>query len=287
MLLPGGPMSRIARLLVAYNSAQALRDYAASALPGVDTLVVDNASADDTCAVAESLGFLVLRLERNIGFGGAIMRGLASLDHDFVFVANPDVKADLSAVSTLLEAAARYPEADVFVPSIRNDDGSLFFRFESQFEPRARHRQPPEGEACIRTISGAALLVRREPFLANGFDAGIFLYFEDDDLSLRYAAARRAIIYVPQAEVGHAANKSSAPSRRTDRLKNLAFGWSWGYVMSKHGMGDVRATRRYLLWRALRAALTLRPARARRHLEVREGLARFQHNLGWPTLADC
>lgn len=280
-------MSRIARLLVAYNSASALREYAASALPGVDTLVVDNASSDDTCAAAEALGFRVLRLERNIGFGGAIMRGLSTLEHEFVFIANPDVKAEAGAVSILIDAARRYPEADIFVPAIRNDDGGLFFRYESQFEPRARHRKPPEGEACIRTISGAALLVRRAAFVENGFDPGIFLYFEDDDLSLRYAKAHRPMVYIPRAEVGHAANKSSSPSRRTDRLKNLAFGWSWGYVMHKHGMGDARRTRRYLLWRAFRAALTLRPTRARRHLEIREGMARFLEAKGWPTLADC
>jgi N-acetylglucosaminyl-diphospho-decaprenol L-rhamnosyltransferase len=265
----------IARLIVSYNSAQALRDYAAIPLPGVETLVVDNASRDNTLEVAAGLGFRVLALPLNHGFGGAIMQGLAALEHDLVFIANPDLAIGEEALAHLVDAAARYPEADLFVPSIRKGDGSLFFRHESLFEPRARHRQPPDGEACIHTISGAAMLVRRASFVQHGFDPEIFLYFEDDDLSIGYAKARRPIIYVPQAQVMHGADKSSTPSRATDRLKNLSFGWSWGYVMRKHAIGDPARTAQHLLWRVLRAALTLRFARARRHWEVRAGLMRF------------
>lgn len=266
----------IARLIVTYNSAEALAKFVSPLrAEAVETLVVDNASRDATRAVAAGLGYRVLTLGENHGFGTAIMRGLATLDADLVLVANPDITLDQTAVDTLVDAARRYPDADFFVPAIRKADGRAFFRYESQFEPRARHRLPPDGEACILAISGAVFLVRRAEFLEHGFDPEIFLYFEDDDLALSYAAAKRPMIYVPDAVAEHAANQSSVPTRATDRLKNLSFGWSWGYVMTKHGRGDAAASRRALLFRALRALLTLRFARARRHWEVSEGLARF------------
>jgi N-acetylglucosaminyl-diphospho-decaprenol L-rhamnosyltransferase len=262
-----------ARLIVSYNSAEALQRFATPL--SIPTLVVDNASTDLTRKVAEGLGFRVLALDANHGFGSAIMKGLAALDDELVLVVNPDLSTDEAALEALIDAAQRYPEADLFVPAILKPDGTSFFRFESRFEPRAVHREPPEGEACIATMSGAAFLVRRSSFLTHGFDPAIFLYFEDDDLSLSYAAARRPIIYLPQTRVIHAGNVSSVPNRATDRLKNISFGWSWGYVMMKHRCGDPAASARGLILKMLGALLTFRFSRLRRHAETREGLLAF------------
>ena len=272
------------RLLITYNSADALHRYGLEPA-GIKTCVVDNGSSDETCATARALGFTVTALGTNIGFGAAIMRGLAQIDDDLVFVANPDIKTDENAIGALVDAAKRYPEADLFVPAIKRGDGRTFFRYESQFDERALHRVPPSNEACIRIMSGAAMLVRRKSFLNHGFDPEIFLYFEDDDLSMRYAAEKRQIIYVPQSEVFHGANDSSSFSRATERLKNLSFGWSWGYVMEKHGKGNAKETTRRLLWRALIAFLSLRPRRLRRHLEVREGMLHYLNGISAASLA--
>ncbi len=262
-----------ARLLVTHQSAAALERFA-HPLP-VATLIVDNASTDQTRAVAARLGYRVLALEVNYGFGTAIMCGLEQLEDDLVFIANPDLEIAAADLERLVAAAERYPDADLFLPALEKADGSLFFRCESRFEPRARDRQPPQGECCIRTPSGAAMLVRRKSFLAHGFDARIFLYFEDDDLGLSYARDKRAMIYVPQARARHAGNLSSASSPALEARKNISFGWSWGYVMEKHGLGLAAAALQETRRRRLGALLTLRWRRARRHAGVAEGLRRY------------
>ena len=70
----------------------------------------------------------------------------------------------------------------------------------SQF-PR---RQPPAEDREIPVLSGAAIFVRRSDFAAvEGFDPGIVLYHEDDDLSFRLRRDRGSLMYVHDAVIEH------------------------------------------------------------------------------------
>lgn len=277
-----GPTPALARLVVAYESADALRaNHMASAY---DTFVVDNASRDGTRDVAAALGYRVLALAQNHGYGRAIMHALAHMDADLVFIANPDVRASDDTLAALVDAAQRYPDADLFVPRLLRDDGSEFFRHADRFEAGVRDRAIPEGDACIRTLSGAALLVRRASFLTHGFDPNIFLYFEDDDLARGYAKAKRPIVFVAAAQARHAGDSSSAPSREIEALKSLSFGWSLGYVLTKHRLGILRREIAGACVKCAGAVLTLRFGRARRMWLVLRGLMRFASGRPAPAL---
>ena len=272
----------LARLVVAYESADALRaNHMASAH---HTFVVDNASRDDTRDIAAALGYRVLALARNHGYGRAIMHALAHMDADLVFIANPDVRASDATLAALADAAQRYPDGDLFVPRLLRDDGSEFFRHADRFEGGVRDRVIPEGDACIRTLSGAAMLVRRASFLTHGFDPNIFLYFEDDDLARSYATARRPIVFVAAAQAHHAGDSSSKPSREIEALKSLSFGWSLGYVLTKHRLGKLRGEIVAAGVKCTGAILTLRFGRARRMWRVLRGLSRFAAGRPAPAL---
>ncbi len=228
----------LTRVVVAYNSGEVLRWQAeqSAALP---TLLVDNASADDTAEIARGLGYELRRLPANEGFGRGVMAGLREVRTDLALVVNPDVAVDGAAIEALLAAARAFPECDLFVPKLLDERGAVFFRHESSLERRRARREVPEGLACIPMISGAAMLIRVAPFLAfGGFDPAIFLYFEDDDLALRYRAARRPIIFVPEARVLHLGDRSSGGDPRASRIKDVSFGWSRAYLMQKHGRGS-------------------------------------------------
>ncbi|ESR24836.1 glycosyltransferase [Lutibaculum baratangense] len=227
----------ITRLVVSYNSA-AILPWQARQCCEMPVLVVDNASSDGSADLAASLGARVLRLPANIGYGRAIMSGLAQVDTDFALVLNPDAAIDAASLGALADAATRYPECDLFVPALIGEDGTGFYRVESSLEKRQRHRRPPEGEACVPIISGAAMLVRVRAFREfGGFDPAIFLYFEEDELCFRYRAARRPIIYVPSATVQHLRDRSSSGDDATGLVKDVSFGWSLAYVMRRHGVG--------------------------------------------------
>ena len=241
--------------------------------------------------MAESLGFKTLPLGNNYGFGGAIMRALARMDADFVLVCNPDVVVGTESVKALLAAAQRYSDTDIFVPALLRVDGRPFFRFETKVKPASgikvdAGRILPAGDACVRLISGAVFLVRRKEFLSFGFDPHIFLYFEDDDLALSYWAAKRAIVYVPEAQFLHVGNGSSSPSPALDILKGQSFGWSLGYTMTKHKTGDIRTVLRSARLKYWGALLSGRRGRARYHQALIEGVKRFLRGERAPYLPE-
>jgi GT2 family glycosyltransferase len=233
------PFNLVTRLLVGYNSADVL-DYSYISSDVLPTLLVDNESNDQTGSRAESLGYQVLRMGVNAGYSRAINAGLRQIKSEFALISNPDLRIVPSGLAALFNAAMRYPDANVFVPRVVKSDGVDHFRYENRFETRAKYRVPPGGDACIAAVSGAALLVRRQEFLTSGgFDENIFLYFEDDELGMRYRKKRQPIIFVADARAEHLGDKSSASSAKLDRLKHKSFGWSWAYVMTKYQTGSM------------------------------------------------
>jgi len=270
----GAGIAEVTRLLVTYNSADIL-SYSMLPEGTIATVAVDNASRDGTAEQAREIGYRVIAMESNAGYSSAIMTGLKSIKTEFALITNPDLKIEPDDIRKLVEAARAYPDCDVFVPRIFKPDGGEFFRYETRFEPRVKDRRPPEGDACVPTLSGAALLVRTKPFIANGgFDTKIFLYFEDDELSLRYQKNNWPMIFVGSAAAVHVGDASSPPDAAVNRIKHVSFGWSWAYVMALHGIGNRWLSLAGVLGKLFIYAISFRSRKLRRQIGILEGFAR-------------
>jgi glycosyltransferase involved in cell wall biosynthesis len=71
-------LGRIAAVVPAYNEAGAIArvvDEIRAFDPGIEVVVVDDASTDETAAAAAARGATVLRLPFNVGIGGAVQTG--------------------------------------------------------------------------------------------------------------------------------------------------------------------------------------------------------------------
>jgi GT2 family glycosyltransferase len=232
----------VTAIVVAFNSAQALSGCIEPlSREGVPVVVVDNASTDETVAVAERLGAQVVRNRRNEGYGRANNVGVRSCDSEFVLVINPDCTIEPGAVDALVNAAAHYPDAGVFAPKIVEPNGRVFFQPRSLLAPYLQNPRGqlviPEGEACVPFVSGACFLIRRELFMRlGGFDENIFLFYEDDDLCRRVADSGAAIIYVPEAVARHGRGKSSGASGGVILKSRWHQAWSRAYVSRKYGL---------------------------------------------------
>lgn len=232
----------ITAVVVSYDSAEVLPAcLEALAREGVPAVVVDNASSDESRAVAAKMGARVIANARNEGYGRANNAGVAACDTVYVLIVNPDLELGEGAARELLAAAERYPDAGLLAPRIVEPSGRVFLQPRSLLSPphlnRAGAMIVPEGDACLPFLSGACLLVRREFFLAlGGFDPAIFLFYEDDDLCRRVRDSGHALIHVDRARVRHARGRSSAPSpaRRFKARWHLA--WSERYVARKYGL---------------------------------------------------
>lgn len=229
-------------MIVTYNSADDVGDLLDSVRADAGelrlaVLVADNASADDTVAVARRHApeALVFDTGGNIGYAAAINSALARLDGSRpVLILNPDAAVAPGAIATMLESL----EGDVgaVVPRFVGDDGAVSLslrrepslsaalgdalvgarlrsrpgRFaETVFDP-APYEMPHE----VEWATGAALLLSPAAMAAVGaWDEQFFLYSEETDYFRRLRDAGFRIMYTPGAVIRHSEGGSGASSR--------------------------------------------------------------------------
>ena len=243
------PAAAITAIVVSYDSAEVLPACLdALAGEGVPAIVVDNASGDDSRAIAEAKGARVIANARNEGYGRANNIGVAAAGTPYVLIVNPDLELGRGAAAALLEAAERYPDAGMLAPRIVEPSGRVFLQPRSLLSPahlnRAGTMAIPEGDACLPFLSGACLLIRRELFVAlGGFDPAIFLFYEDDDLCRRMRDAGHALVHVHAAEARHGRGRSTAPSPQRRFKARWHLAWSEHYIARKYGLVEPKPLR--------------------------------------------
>ncbi|MGQ3672510.1 glycosyltransferase family 2 protein [Xanthobacter sp. TB0136] len=236
-------------VFVTYNSAAVILRAVASVPAACAVVIVDNASPRGTAWQKElTRPATVLDMGRNAGFGTACNAGARAAQTRFVMFLNPDATLEEEALPRLLAACATYGEPLILMPAMADESGRLMRKEGTIFEkvPRSARLKEAEiaGDYCTRFVHGGAFLVSRETFEdLGGFDEQIFLYHEDDDLSLRALARKVAITVVPGARVMHAQGGSSTPGMgqtfRINRFKQQ----SENYVRAKYGRSGSRFLR--------------------------------------------
>lgn len=230
---------RISIITVTYNSSAIVENLLSSIPADVPVILVDNASGDSatTQSLAAAHGAHFFANKQNIGFGPACNQGAAEAETEFLFFVNPDAELFEDTLDQLLAAADAHPEASAFNTRILKGDGSLFFKRRSKLIDKSLWlgRDAAEQDGEVPVLNGGALMVRRAAFeKVNGFDPAIFLFHEDDDLSLRLKSECGPLRYVYGARVKHLLGHSTERSARTAALKAWYMGQSRVYGAEKH-----------------------------------------------------
>lgn len=184
--------------------------------PDLQTILVDNASSDESLVLVERdyPEVVVVRLESNLGLTGAINRGLALANGDVIVPLNNDTEVDRHWAQALAEALEAHPDAGMAASKMlmfdRRDvlhsagdamrmDGipvnrGVWQKDEGQFD----------GDEYIWGGCGGAVAYRRHMLDDIGpFDEDLFMYCEDVDLNWRAQLAGYRCIFAPQARVYH------------------------------------------------------------------------------------
>lgn len=288
-------LRRVGVVIVTYASARTIeRTLDALPLDGLGGLVVvDNASPDDTAAVARASNATVIQQE-NLGFGAGNNRGAAELETELLLFLNPDAvlyAEDLERLVAHLDAHPRcavvgprvtsggqptYAAGDI--PSLLSEVRPLLPAPLSRLGPRRRIEPGTESTGPVGYVEGACFVVRREALeAAGGFDPGYFLYFEELELAQRVRRLGLEVHLCAEAVVEHAMGASTSglahrgsPHLVTSRIRYLrrwhgeraARTWarcamlSWS-LRSRAGRLDVTTAR--ALREAARDALALPP----------------------------
>jgi GT2 family glycosyltransferase len=181
-------------------------------------IVVDNASADDSIAVAECAGAKVVRLERNLGFAAAVNRGIESTTADWIAILNNDVTLAPDWLATLLSAIEKdAPEQEqVWFATgktlMAGDPSRIDGTFDAISRGACTYRcgsGKPDGQFWnqphrIRMAPMTAALFQHRLFMEIGsLDEGFESYLEDVDFGIRCAIHDRWGVYVPAAVAYH------------------------------------------------------------------------------------
>lgn len=229
---------RVQFVVVAYRSAGeiagCLDSIAADAPAGSTVVVVDNASPDDSAAVASSHASRprIVSSPANLGFGGGCNLGATDSQAEALFFLNPDARLKPGATAILIAALQQDATLAVVAPRVVDPTGESRAA-SAGAEPSLRStighflglgRIPglrrlfrpvylADGLAATRPdwVSGAAMLVRTSAFeQVGGFDGRIFMYMEDVDLCRRLREKGWAIGYEPGAVVEHVMGHSQS-----------------------------------------------------------------------------
>ena len=277
-------LARVCVVTVACNSAAALRGMLGSMPPGLGVIVVDNASRDDSTAVAEAAGARAIRNAANLGFGAGCNIGMAAAETEFVLLANPDTRLDAAAIAQLVAAADAFPDAAILAPTLCDERGERVRSWDVEqlhrrLLARKRGAEPwPEGPLCAEFLSGACMLLRASDGLR--FNEDFFPFYEDDAICAASRAKGRALVLVPDAVMHHAGGGSSAPSQALSAFKARHMAWSrLHYMALMRGSAAARREASARVWhhagKAFGHALTLR------FEKLRADLAGLGGTLAW------
>jgi GT2 family glycosyltransferase len=215
---------QVSVIVVSYNTRDLLRQCLRSIEPHHEIVVVDNASHDGSAdmVVAEFPDAVLIRNEKNVGFGVANNQGMDAASGDYVLLLNSDAEARPGAID-LLESemyddlaavGGKLVFPDGRIQESAANDLTLWVVFceqlylEKVFKSYWRSSKLPKGGE-VEQVMGACLMMERN---AAKFDERFFLYCEDTELChrLRWQGQIR---YVPQAEFVHHLGASTSGRR--------------------------------------------------------------------------
>lgn len=176
---------------------------AASTLPPLEVLVIDDASRDDTAAIARATGVRVLELETNRGPAHARNRGVEIARGDVVFFVDADVRLHPEAIAIAAECLHRDPTLTAVFGSY--DEQPSDPRFVSQYKNLFHHWVHQHSRDEASTFWTGCGAIRRDIYLAiGGLNEGYRRpSIEDIELGSRLRAAGCRIRLEKRMQASH------------------------------------------------------------------------------------
>lgn len=190
---------------------------------GVEIVVADNASTDDSVAFLESSFPQVRRIAfgQNHGFAEGYNLALAQVEAEYAVLLNSDVEVTENWLQPLTDFLDRHPDVAAVQPKILSERQKNLFEYagaaggfiDRYGYPFCRGRvlseiEADEGQydriADVFWATGACLAIRLNVFReAGGLDGTFFAHMEEIDLCWRIRARGHRIVCVPQSTVFH------------------------------------------------------------------------------------
>lgn len=221
-------MNSTAIVILNWNTSDLLKRFLPlvinrSQYPGVEIVVADNGSTDDSASLVANTfpEVKLIRLEKNYGFAGGYNQALKQIDATYTILLNSDVEPGHNWLLPILNHMDNHPETAACVPKIKALDRQNYFEYAGAaggfidkwgytfcrgriFDNVEKDEQQYDTAGEIFWGSGAALMVRTSQFnQSGGLDEDFFAHMEEIDWCWRMKNKGKQIWYIPESEVYH------------------------------------------------------------------------------------
>ncbi|ALS03183.1 glycosyl transferase family 2 [Enterococcus silesiacus] len=220
--------------------------------------IFDNASQTNYIEQLESYGsFITLHTSaENKGFGYGHNQVLTKVSTRYAVIFNPDVLITKEALDNVVQRMREDGQLAAVCPKVLNSDGTTqylvrqkldvfdymlrfvpFQAIKKLFDKRLSYYEcrdlPDNQTSYIKMGSGCFMVIDIDKFnQIGGFDERFFMYFEDNDLCLRFGKAGYKILYTPFETVIHLYEKGAHKSKKLFKIflqSMIKFFNKWGW----------------------------------------------------------
>ncbi|EKE11285.1 MAG: hypothetical protein ACD_15C00111G0014 [uncultured bacterium] len=200
-----------------------------------EIIVSDVSTEEDTELMMQEFfpEVVFLPSKENIGFSGAVNKGLEAAKGEYILILNGDIVVKKEAISILLDYIKKNPEVGIVAPQLLNFNETYqpsTFRFYTPLTilyrrtflgklPFAKNHLDNflmknfdhQSIMEVDWIMGSSFMIKKEIADKVGLmDTKFRMYFEDTDWCRRFWEAGYKVVYLPMAQMYHYHGRGSA-----------------------------------------------------------------------------
>ncbi|MDD4526612.1 MAG: glycosyltransferase family 2 protein [Candidatus Margulisbacteria bacterium] len=232
---------KVSVIVIHYNTPELLKNcldsfYESNKAVSFDVIVVDNASSnkfnkDRLMEDYSNISFI--ENSENVGFAKANNQGAVEALGEYLFLLNSDTVTNKDVLSPLVSFYESKKKIGILGPRLLNQDRSIQY----YGSVLGRHKYRGNNPRVVDFLSGAAMFVNKELYLAvGGFDENYFFYNEDLDLCKTLTRKGYQNYYHPEIVLVHLGGGSTFAAKS---LKKQAWKSSW-YFFKKFYLSFLR-----------------------------------------------
>ena len=244
-------------LIVTYNSGNDISNLLNDLLlyvPGGKTIVIDNASKDETVGlVQEHFPYVqLIRNSTNLGYAKAVNQGFAFCDTEYVLLLNPDIRINSQQLCSEMERCLKHSrKIAVAAPlQFKENDGIRQLNFTWSYTTLdtfklylsyfLKYRRSMTDPMRVTFLNAGCLLIRRTAFEQVGrLNEKYFLYGEEPDLFLKFRRHGFECYLLPSVGVIHYRERSLMTRPVSQRLQ-IRFRAAWNVTDALiHGWANI------------------------------------------------
>lgn len=226
----------IAVVILNWNGKQLLERFLPGIIentpPGVEIIVADNASTDDSLKTLKEIfpPVRIIALDKNYGFAGGYNRALQQVAADYYVLLNSDMEVTAEWIEPCIRLMESNTEVAACQPKIRSLNNPGYFEYAGAaggfvdhlgfpfcrgriFDTLEKDKGQYDDYCDIFWATGASMFIRAAAFhKAGGFDEHFFAHMEEVDLCWRLQNLGYRIMICPRSLVFHLGGGSLPPS---------------------------------------------------------------------------